>query len=59
MIIFSAKRPLWMLIAGLIAIGFGPLTVRSGASVLFGPEEAQRAAGSYLPSLVWFNLNAA
>lgn len=56
--IFGVKRPLWILIAGLIAIAFGVLTVKSGASVLFGPEEARRAAGSYLPSLVWFNLLA-
>ncbi len=56
--IFGTKRPPWMLLAGLIAIGFGLLTVRSGASVLFGTEEARRAAGSYLHSLVWFNLLA-
>jgi len=56
--VFGAKRSIWMLIAGLIAIVFGLLTVRSGAGVLFGPEEAQRAAGSYLPWLVWFNLLA-
>ena len=57
--IFGAKRPLWVLAAGLIAIGFGLLTIRSGASVLFGPEEARRAVGNYLPWLVWFNLVAA
>lgn len=56
--VFGANRPLWMLIAGLIAIVFGLLTIRSGAGVLFGPGEAQRAAGSYLPWLVWFNLLA-
>jgi hypothetical protein len=56
--ILGAKRPLWLLIAALIAIGFGLLTVKSGADVLFGPEEARRAAGSYLTSLVRFNLLA-
>lgn len=58
MIILGAKRSLWMLITGLIAIVFGLLTVKSGAGVLFGPEEARLAAGSYLPWLVWFNLLA-
>ena len=56
--LLGAKRPLWLLIAALIAIGFGLLTVKSGADVLFGTEEARRAAGSYLSSLVWFNLLA-
>ena len=56
--IFGAKRPLWMLIAGLIAIVFGLLTVKSGADVLFGPEETRLAAGSYMPRLLWFNLLA-
>lgn len=56
--IFGAKRPLWILVAGLIAVGFGLLTIKSGAGVLFGPEETRRAAGSYLPSLVWFNFIA-
>ena len=55
---FGAKRPLWIPVAGLIAVGFGLLSINSGASVLFGPEEARRAAGSYLPSLVWFNFIA-
>ncbi|OFZ97812.1 MAG: hypothetical protein A3H35_21630 [Betaproteobacteria bacterium RIFCSPLOWO2_02_FULL_62_17] len=55
---YGAKRPLWILVAGLVAIGFGLLTIKSGADVLFGSEEARRAAGNYLPSLVWFNLLA-
>ena len=54
--ILGAMRPLWALVAGLIAIGFGLLTIVTGANVLFGPEEARRAAGSYLPWLVWFNV---
>lgn len=56
--ILGVERPPFMLVAGLIAIAFGLLTLRSGTAVLFGPEEAQRAAGSYLPWLVWFNLLA-
>jgi hypothetical protein len=56
--IFAAKRTLWPAIAALIAIGFGLLTIRSGATVLFGSEEARRAAGSYLAPLVWFNFLA-
>lgn len=56
--VFGAKRSIWIPIAGLIAIAFGVLTVISGTSVLSGPEEVRRAAGSYLPSLVWFNVLA-
>lgn len=56
--VLGVERPLWIVVAGLIAVGFGLLTIKSGAGVLFGSEEARRAAGSYLPWLVWFNLFA-
>ena len=56
--VLGIERPLRILVAGLIAIGFGLLTIKSGAGVLFGSEEAQHAAGSFLPWLVWFNLLA-
>lgn len=45
---------------GAILFGFifGILTLYSGGSVLFGPEEARTAAGAYMPLVVWFNFCA-
>lgn len=48
----------WLLrVAALFAVVFGALTIRSGASVLFGGEMA-RTAGNYVPFVVWFNVVA-
>lgn len=41
-----------------VAVGFGLLTLEAGGSVLFGSEEARRAAGDYVPFVVWFNFSA-
>ncbi|MFW6028072.1 MAG: hypothetical protein ACOC9Q_00915 [bacterium] len=50
------RRPhLWGRIAGTIAILFGILTVREGGAVLLGDDEAVRAAGHYVPFVLWFN----
>lgn len=37
---------------------FGIITLYSGGSVLFGPEEARESAGAYMPFIVWFNFLA-
>ena len=50
-------RPNHILIAAIIAILFGALTVFSGGSVIFLSESA-RAAGNYVPFVVWFNFLA-
>lgn len=42
----------------LVAVGFGLLTLQSGGSVLFGSDAARRAAGDYVPFVVWFNFSA-
>lgn len=42
----------------LFALGFGLLTVASGGHVLFGGEGARRAAGHYVPFVLWFNFVA-
>lgn len=42
----------------LFALGFGLLTIASGGQVLFGGEEARRAAGHYVPFVLWFNFLA-
>ena len=41
-----------------VALAFGLLTVVSGGSVLFGPTEAQVAAGNFIDFVVWFNFLA-
>jgi len=42
----------------LFALGFGLLTIASGGHVLFGDDEARRAAGNYVPFVLWFNFLA-
>jgi hypothetical protein len=54
----SRERPAWALVAGPVALVFGALTVFSGGRVLFSPEAARLAAGSYVPFVLWFNFLA-
>ena len=42
----------------LLAVVFGLMTLKAGGSVLFGGEAARRAAGDYVPFVVWFNFIA-
>lgn len=51
-------RRLRQLALALFALGFGLLTITSGGHVLFGDEEARRAAGHYVPFVLWFNFVA-
>lgn len=53
-----APSPVWIKPVAVLAMVFGIMTVFSGGNVLFGPDEAQRAAGNYLPFVVWFNFLA-
>lgn len=48
----------WIWSASIIAILFGLLTIREGGAVLFWSEAARRAAGQYVPFVVWFNFLA-
>lgn len=48
----------WTWLAGIVAIGFGLLTISEGGAVLFWSEDAQRSAGHYVPFVVWFNFLA-
>lgn len=41
-----------------VAIVFGLMTLKSGGQVLFGGEEARRAAGDYVGFVLWFNFIA-
>ncbi len=47
---------IWTLTA--IAVLFGLLTILSGGQVLFGGSSSQKAAGNYVPFVVWFNFLA-
>ena len=42
-------------IAGIVAIGFGIVTIVSGGTVLFGGSEARAAAGHVVDFVLWFN----
>jgi hypothetical protein len=42
----------------LIAVGFGLLTIKEGAMILFVSEAARAAAGNYVPFVLWFNFLA-
>ncbi len=48
----------WIWPASIVAILFGLLTIREGGAVLFWSEAARRAAGQYVPFVVWFNFLA-
>ncbi len=47
-----------VVIAALIAVLFGALTLFSGGSVLFVNGPARLAAGDYVPFVLWFNFFA-
>jgi hypothetical protein len=47
-----------LLIAAIVAIGFGALTIASGGRALFGSVEARAAVGNAVPFVLWFNFLA-
>jgi len=54
----SHGDPKWTKPVAALAMVFGVMTLISGGNVLFGPAEAQRAAGNYMPFVLWFNFLA-
>ena len=52
------QRRFGQLALALFALGFGVLTIASGGHVLFGGDAARRAAGHYVPFVLWFNFLA-
>jgi hypothetical protein len=56
--VLKAKGRVWLILAAVIAVVFGLLTIRSGGAVLFGETTARDAAGTYVPFVVWFNFFA-
>jgi hypothetical protein len=49
------RRPTWALVAAIVAIVFGALTLISGGSVLFGGAGARTVVGDAVPFVLWFN----
>ena len=52
------RFPKWTKVVAVLALIFGVMTLFSGGNVLFGPEQAQEAAGNFMPFVVWFNFLA-
>lgn len=47
-----------VLVAAIVAVLFGSMTLYSGGSVLFVDGPARAAAGNYVPFVLWFNFLA-
>lgn len=54
----ARARGIALTVAAVVAVLFGLLTIRSGGAVIFGGDEARRAAGAYVGFVVWFNFLA-
>lgn len=54
----GSERPVWIWVSSLVAILFGIATIKSGGAVLFFDGEARKAAGHYVPFILWFNFSA-
>lgn len=52
------KRGFWIWGLSLVAIGFGVLTIKVGGLTLSGNDAAVKAAGNYVPFVLWFNFLA-
>lgn len=52
------QRNPWLRGASVFAVLFGLLTLKEGATVLFGSDAARSAAGAYVPWVLWFNFLA-
>ena len=51
----TSKRNTGLLIAAIVALLFGALTILSGGRTLFGGLEARAAMGDAVPFVLWFN----
>jgi len=54
----NVAAPKWVKPVAAFAAVFGAMTLFSGGSVLFGPEQAQSWAGDYMSFVVWVNFLA-
>ncbi len=51
-------KPRWAVLAAIVAVLFGALTLFSGGSVLFVDGKARVDAGNYVGFVLWFNFLA-
>jgi hypothetical protein len=51
-------RPRWAIVAALIAVVFGIVTIFVGGKTLFGGAEERAATGNIAPFVLWFNFIA-
>ena len=51
-------RPRWAIALAVFAGLFGVLTLKSGGEVLFIDGAGRKAAGNYVPFVIWFNFFA-
>jgi hypothetical protein len=51
-------RPRWLTAVSTFAVLFGLLTLKEGGTVLFIDGAARKAAGNYVPFVLWFNFCA-
>ncbi|MBE9503516.1 MAG: hypothetical protein IME96_05015 [Proteobacteria bacterium] len=58
MVIVKSEKNTVIWILTFIAVIFGLLTIKSGGMVLFGGSSFQKAAGNYVPFVLWFNFIA-
>ncbi len=54
----KSLRPRWAIVAALIAIIFGIVTIIVGGKTLFGGAEERAASGNIVPFVLWFNFIA-
>jgi len=54
----SPSRPRAAIVAAIVAVLFGFLTLKSGGAVLFFDGPARAEAGAYVPFVIWFNFLA-
>ena len=49
---------IWLRLVAVVAVAFGLLTLKEGGTILYGDEAVRRAAGNYVPFVLWFNFLA-
>ncbi len=52
------KNTFWLRMVALVAIVFGLMTIKEGGLVLYGDQAAVKAAGDFMPFVLWFNFIA-
>lgn len=53
-----SARPRWVVLAALVAVGFGIVTIIVGGKTLFGGQVERASAGNIVPFVLWFNFIA-